>query len=229
MKRLSCALLFCVSAASSAQAQVFTNLNFEAAVVVPNVPVFGFLDWSLAVPGWGHSPGSDTGIVYYGATHVGTTQWFRLLDASSPGNSPLEGSYSVQFASGYAAGPVEGTWVNAYLSQTGLVPADAMSLTFLASRPLAVTIDGIPVAATSLGGAAFAVDVSAYAGSVVEMHFINTTQQLHDPVTLDGVVFSTTAVPEPAPWLLFGAGVCLAPMVRRAARAAGTVRNRDAG
>jgi PEP-CTERM motif len=218
MKRLCSALLCSLAAASSAQAQGFTNLDFEAAVVVPTVPGFGFLSWDLAVPGWSHSPGSDTGIVYYGATHVGTTQWFRLLDGGSAGGSPLEGNYAMQFASGYATAPIAGTWVNAYLSQTGLVPADAMSLTFLASRPVAVTIDGVPAAATSLGAASFAVDISAHAGSVVEMRFINTTLQMHDPVTLDGVAFSTAPVPEPATWWLFGLGAASALMFSRTTR-----------
>ncbi len=221
MKRLSYALLFSVAAATSAQGQVFTNLDFEAAVVVPTAPGFGFLNWNLAAPGWGHSPGSDTGIVYYGMTHVGTTQWFRLVDSTSPGSSPLHGNYSMQFASGYASGPVAGTWVNAYLSQTGLIPADALSLTFLASRPLAITIDGAPAAATSLGGSAFGVDISSYAGSVAEIRFINTTLQLHDPVTLDSVAFSVTPVPEPTTWLLFGLGAAVLQTVRRI-RASGT-------
>lgn len=225
MKRLAAAVFFSVAAAGPAFGQAFTNLGFEAAVVVPADPMFGWLDWGLAVPGWGHSPGSDTGVVYHGLTHVGVTQWFRLVDASQTGGqtgglpgSPLQGQYAMQFASGHVSGDPASPWVPAYLSQTGLVPAEAMSLTFLASRAIEVTAGGASLAPLSLGGQAYAVDVSAYAGTVVELRFINPTLQLHDPVTLDGLAFSTTPVPEPATWLLFGLGAALLPGLRRARR-----------
>lgn len=221
MQRVAAAVFFSVAAASPAWGQAFTNLGFEDAVVVPANPVFGWLDWGLAVPGWGHSPGSDTGIVYHGHTHVGVTQWFRLVDASSVGGlpgSPLQGQYSMQFASGHVSGDPASAWVPAYLSQTGLIPAEAMSLTFLASRAIEVTAGGASLAPLPLGGGSYAVDVSAYAGTVVELRFINTTLQLHDPVTLDGLAFSTTPVPEPATWLLFGLGALLVPGLRRARR-----------
>ena len=61
----------------------FTNLDFEDATVVSNDPVFGFLDWNLAAPGWEHSSGSATEIIYYGNIHLGTDQVFFLRDQTS--------------------------------------------------------------------------------------------------------------------------------------------------
>src|SRR3954452_7314851 len=69
-------------------AQSFVNLNFEAAQVVSHDPVFGFLDWNLAAPGWSHSSGSDTTIVYYGQEHLGGTQYYMLYDSLSPVYAP---------------------------------------------------------------------------------------------------------------------------------------------
>ena len=199
----------------SAHGQTFTNLDFESAVVVSNDPTFGFLDWGLAVPGWSHSLGSDTGAVYYGSTHVGQTQWFRLIDViTSPGNAPLQGQYSMQFSSGRSSTNPPGPWVSAFLAQTGAVPSNALSLRFLATGPLAVAIDGLTVPIISTGQNAFGVDLVPYAGSTVELRFINSSQQFFDPVMLDQVSFSTTPIPEPESWLLLSAGLALGSAFR---------------
>ncbi|MFG6449517.1 PEP-CTERM sorting domain-containing protein [Roseateles sp. BYS180W] len=216
MKHFVTALILAASAATSDLCQAFTNLDFEAATVASNTPPSGFLDWNLAAPGWSHSSGSDTDIVYYGITHVGTTQWFLLVDSATQPGGPLSGSYAMRFASGRESGKPSAPWVNAYLSQTGVIPADARSLTLLANGPLAVSINGAVAPIISLGGAAFAVDVSSYSGSAVEIRFINTSQQLSDPVSIDAIDFSTSPVPEPPVWALLFTGAAVASIFRRA-------------
>ncbi|WP_422014172.1 hypothetical protein [Roseateles sp.] len=199
------ALLLITAASTSAHGQAFTNLDFEAATVTQPPNGISFIDWSAAAPGWSHSAGADTSAVYYGGTHVGVTQWFLLTDAATVPAGPLAGAYSLSFASGYDSSNASGSqWVNAHVSQTGLLPSDARALTLLASGPLGITINGTAGALVSLGGSAYGVDVTAYAGQSAEIRFINTSTQLFNPVTIDNVAFSASPVPEPPVWLLLG-------------------------
>lgn len=199
------ALILSGAVASVAHGQAFTNLGFEEATSVPDPggPGIQLLDWSTAVPGWGHSMGADTSVVYYGGTHVGQTQWFLLVDGATMPGGPLAGAYSLQFASGYSNFG-SSTWVNAYVSQTGSVPTDAKSVTLLATGPLGITINGTDVPLVSLGGSAYGIDISPYAGLAVELKFINTSSEFFKPVTLDSVAFSTSPVPELPVWLMLG-------------------------
>lgn len=76
------------------------NLTFELANIQINNPTYGFLDWSLAVPYWGHSGGADTSIVYYGLPHAGATPYFFLVSPTSPSHTPnsqLAGQFSLAF------------------------------------------------------------------------------------------------------------------------------------
>jgi hypothetical protein len=203
---------------TSAQGQAFTNLVFEAAVVSPSNPISGFLDWNLAAPGWSHSAGSDTGIVYYGAAHVGVTQWFLLVDSRIQPGGPLSGNYSMQFASGFESSGLSAPWINAYLSQVGVIPTEARSLTLLANGPLAVSINGVAAPLISLGGSSFAVDIAPYSGAAAEIRFINASRQFFDPVSLDAIEFSASPVPEPATWLLLCMGAFGALMLHQARR-----------
>jgi hypothetical protein len=220
MTRHLASFLLAATVAVSAPARAFSNLDFEAASVGTATPPFGFIDWSLAAPGWGHSAGADTGTVYYGLTHVGQTQWFLLVDAATQPGGALAGNYSLRFVSGYATSSPGAPWVNAYLSQSGIVPGNASSLTLLASGPLAVSVNGVLATLVPLGGLAYAVDVSPYAGSAVEIRFINTSLQQFDSVNLDSIAFSTSPVPEPAAWQLWAAGA-VAGLALRLARKVG--------
>jgi hypothetical protein len=183
-------------------AQSFTNLNFENAQVVPTVPMFGFLDWNLAVPGWSHSSGNDTTIVYYGQEHLGGTQYYMLYDSISPVYAPgtqLAGNYSVGFASGYGVpGPGPTPWVQAYLAQTGLIAANVHTIRFLATGSFALFVGGVQIPTISLGGCAYTGDVTAFAGTITEFKIVNTTTQFHDPVIVDNIVFSSAPIPEPS-------------------------------
>ena len=189
--------------------QGFVNLDFEGATVVSNDPFFGFLDWNLAAPGWSHSSGSDTSIIYYGHEHVGATQYYMLYSAVSPAAAPgtqLAGQYSLGFSSGYASSAPGAPWVQAYLAQTGLIASNARSIQFLArGNSFALFVGGIQVPLLSLGGNTYAGDISAFAGTTVEFRIVNTSLAVHDPVVVDGIVFSPTVVPEPSTLALFAA------------------------
>jgi hypothetical protein len=215
MKRLLAVLVVEAFIAAPAAGQSFTNLNFEqATVAAPNSP-FGFLDWNATTPGWSHSSGADTTTVYYGSTHVGVTQWFLLVDSATQPTGPLSGNYSMRFVSGHESSNSASPWVNAYLAQTAVVPSFARSLTLLATGPLGISINGAPASVVSLGGSAFAVDVSAYSGTTAEIRFINTSYQYFDALTIDNIDFSASPVTEPAIWVLLCLGAALAPTLRR--------------
>lgn len=216
MKHLLPVLVLAAATATSVQSQTFTNLDFEAAVVTSSIPPFGLLDWNLAAPGWGHSTGAD--IVYQGITHVGINQWFLLVDSANQPGGPLSGNYSMRFASGHESSSLSSPWINAYLSQVGVIPTDARSLTLMANGPLAVSINGAVAPLISLGGSSFAVDVSPYSGATAEIRFTNTSLQFFDAVNLDAVEFSASPVPEPATWLLLCMGAIGASAFRRARR-----------
>jgi hypothetical protein len=217
MKHLLTFFALAACAATSAQSQTFTNLDFEAAVVTSSIPPFGLLDWNLAAPGWSHSTGSD--IVYQGITHVGINPWFLLVDSANQPDGPLSGNYSMSFVSGHESSSLSSPWINAYLSQVGVIPTDARSLTLMANGPLSVSINGAVAPLISLGGSSFAVDVSPYSGATAEIRFTNTSMQFFDAVNLDAIEFSTSPVPEPATWLLLCTGAIGASAFRQARRA----------
>ena len=185
-----------------ANGQGFVNFNFEQATVVPTVPTYGFLDWNLAVPGWSHSTGADTSIVYYGSEHLGLTQYYLLMDSTSPVYAPgtqLAGNYSLAFASGRAnSADLNAPWVNAYISQTRTIPVGSLSLRMLATGPFEVRVGGVGVIMHSLGGNTYGGDISAFAGGSYEIKIINTASTIHTPTVVDNVLFSSVAVPEPS-------------------------------
>lgn len=195
-------------------AQGFFNLDFESASTAGATPPISLLPWDSAAPGWGHSGGVDTDFVFYGAPHVGVTQWFLLVDERAS-DGVLVGNYAMSFASGYSSSGPGSSWVFAYLSQSGAVPLDARSLQFVSSGPLAVQINGAPIPIYSTGAQSYALDVSQFAGSFAEIRFINTSSELFESVTLDAVAFSASPVPELSAWamLLLGLvavrGACL--------------------
>lgn len=206
-----CGILAGVALCASGQA--FVNLNFENATVVPTEPIYGFLNWNLAAPGWNHSAGGDTSIVYYGNEHLGLSQYYLLMDATSPGYAPgtqLAGTYSLAFASGLqSAGDPASPWVNAYISQTGMVPAGTLSLRMLATGPFQVLVGGTSIAMYSLGGNSYGGDISGFSGSIAEVRIVNTATMVHTPTVADNIAFSPVAVPEPSSIALMALGVAL--------------------
>lgn len=211
-------LLACV--AGSCASQSLTNLGFELGVVEPNDPMFGWLDWSVAVPGWSHTPGDDTGIVYYGYSHIGVTQWFMLVDANNPSYRPLSGRYSMALMSGfYDMGMTE--WVNAAISQRGLIPSYARSIRFMATGNVGITVNGSHRNVVSVGPNTYAADVSGFAGSVCDLAFVDRNTSFewwtNGPSMVDSISFSTTPViPEPSSLIALGGGlISLLGLARR--------------
>jgi hypothetical protein len=91
------------------------------------------------------------------------------------------------------------------LSQTGLVPADAQSISLLVSSgtpPSAavVTMNGVNIPLISVSGGRLAGDISAYAGSVAQLKI--STPDSDDWLYFDDVQFSSSSVPEPSSYSL---------------------------
>jgi hypothetical protein len=142
------------------------------------------------------------------------------------GYVPLQGSYSVQFYA-YADAP-SGYYHTASISQTGQIPLGSQSIQFLMmSPPVAggaiqaspiVTINGTPIslsAISSSGGVmTMAGDISAYAGTTVDLAFLCQATSGSFPAdenifTLDSIQFSPQSVPEPSSLGLLGIGAAI--------------------
>ena len=186
-------------------AQGFVNLDFEnAGAHVPQTPVNGFggsLDPALAFPGW--TVGS--GLVLYNNLTLGSPA-VVLIGPRFPNAinySPLQGSYSVLLEYfGIAGGPPT-------LSQTGLIPANAQSISFLVpagangTYPAAtvLTLNGVNIPLFPYAGGRVAGNVSGFAGNIAQLTFstLNSTDWLY----LDDIRFSAFPVPEPRLSTLF--------------------------
>lgn len=198
----------------------FTNLDFEDATLVLNDPTFGFLDWDLAAPGWEHSSGSSTGIIYYENVHLGTDQIFLLRDRMSPEGGPyaLSGEFSLSFIGGFDVNDQAFPFIDAFIAQTGDVPGDARSLQMLARGPFDVFLAGTQVMMMDLGGGLYGGNIPGFAGTRSELRIVNTAGEDGNEFTIvDDIVFSPMSVPEPsAPILLLLAGLILSGRRRRA-------------
>ena len=218
MKFLPCLALMLLFFATPVVKAAFTNLDFESATVVLSTPVFGYLDWNLAVPGWSHGDGADTSIVYYNYPHVGTTQYYQLID-NTMFPSPLAGTYSLAMKNGYFSSSPS-PWTQASIFQTGLIPADAFSVHVLATGSLRFLVNGNVIPMSHLTGNEYVGDISAYAGTTAEIKIVNAALEGNIPfLTVDNVSFSVTPAPEPSRALLalIGSGAVLARR-RRTAR-----------
>ncbi len=213
MKTTFCVAFATLWLSAVARGQGFVNLDFEQAVVRPLDSDGIILDWAIAAPGWSHSDGSDTQFVYYDTTHLGYTQAYTLVDSLAPAYwRPLAGSYSILFRNGdfsYAGGG----WRNAFLAQSGSIPADARSVRFLATGYFSVFVNNIEIPMVDLGGNAFGGDVSAFAGTVGELKILNRARpiaaEVGVSVMVDNIFFSPQEAPEPSVLGLFGLGALL--------------------
>jgi hypothetical protein len=198
--------------------QGFINLNFESATVPPTPPGAGGgpVNPAMAFPGWTvgfGGPGSPNFTLYNALTLGSVAQ--VLIGPNYPlgsGYAPLQGSYSALLQ--FGPSPTLGTPA---LIQTGLVPADALSISFLVSptrNDARVLLNGTEISLFSIGGGRMAGDVSAFSGSQAQLTF---TTRSYDGNWLyfDDVAFSTLPVPEPSSYLLGGLGALVWLAFRR--------------
>ena len=229
---VSCVLL------QSAFGQGFANLNFEQATIV-SAPS-GYTPWdaydallaSSALPYWTVREDGTVCTAVWGAPVALDETSVALLTANNgyySGYVPLQGSYSIQFYV-YADAP-SSCFHTASISQTGQIPLGSHSIQFLMmSPPVAggviqaspiVTINGTPIGlspiSTSGGVMTMAGDISAYAGTAVDLTILCQATPGSFPAnenifTLDSIQFSPQSVPEPSSLELLCIGaafVCL--------------------
>ncbi len=185
----------------------FTNLDFESANV-SNLPPgqFEFVSVTDGLPGWTAYIGTNAltqvshNLISLGGANVGI---------SGPAYTfpPLEGAYTAILQ----PGPFIGQGPSVSIAQTGLIPASAKSMRFLASlaytNDLIVSIGGQVAPVIPLGFGSFGCDVSAVTGSVQELEFTIAGTHGNDLNFLDAISFSSEPVPEPSGLSLLVIGV----------------------
>jgi hypothetical protein len=190
-------------------AQGFVNLDFEAATIAP-IPGGSIYpaDPAQCFPGWT----IGYGVVMYNDLSLGAPATV-LMGPDFPNAVnyvPLQGSYSVLLQFFYLDGNWSGYMPS--LSQTGLVPANAQSVSLLVSSgtppgAAVVTMNGVNIPLISVAGGRLAGDISAYAGSVAQLKI--STPNSDDWLYFDDVQFSTSSIPEPSKLALTALGALL--------------------
>ena len=174
--------------------QGFANLDFEQATIAPT-PVGGWTypaDPSQCFPGWT----VGYGVVMYNDLSLGSPAT-GLMGPSFPNfvnETPLQGSYSVLLQYFGYAGPAPS------LSQTGLVPAGALSVSILvasgtSSTDAVITMNGVSIPLFAESGNHLAGDISAFANTTAQLTI--STPSSGGWLYFDDVQFSSSAVPEP--------------------------------
>ena len=201
MKASSTILMAWVLAGSAVigNAATFQNLDFESAMQPlspPSAPI------AKAMPGW-HA-------------YIGETEQTEVLFNSATGGAPYLGLFSpaIEVLQGnYTAvlGPSIMTSVS--LSQSGVVPGDTESLTFLfrgskldnffgvfmndQRLPLVTLADGV-------GYSVLGADLSRFAGTDVTLKFSCFAVGQPNGALLDSISFSPEPIPEPSTFALMG-------------------------
>lgn len=227
MKSKLIPIIFTAALLSLAQvgfAQGFVNLNFEQATVSPTPAGVGGsqVDPAVGFPGWAINNSGSNGdtVVLYNNESIGSPA-VDLIGPNFPNAPelpPLQGSYSVLLQYFGIAGPPP------TLSQTGMVPANAQSLTFLdysGINPLfganftnpIVTLNGISIPLVSIGAGRLAGDVTAFAGNIAQLTF--STPSSFGGSYFDDIQFSSLPVPEPSEFALAALGALFLGICRR--------------
>lgn len=215
-----CCISLCLVCSTALWAQAFTNLNFEAARLVP-IPKddYSRVYFSLALPGWvGYSGTNQLGGALYDMPFLDSSG-IAVFDSGYPlAGGPLQGNYDVFLEAGYdIIGPSPpGTRVNASLSQIGLIPAGTKSIVFLGTAlyQFSASVDGanlsllsVPVPDHSYNE--YKADVSMFAGQTNTLTFTALVGDIHEHdgwLLLDAISFSTQPIPEPRSWSLLAIG-----------------------
>ncbi len=210
--------LLLMNTGASAQG-TFQNLDFEQASVSPT-PVNGYggeLEPALLFPGW--TVGSNTNAYHLYTLYNNLTLDSPAVNLIGPlfpnglGINSLQGSYSAVLQ--YSAYFQEMT----FLSQIALLPAGTRSMSFAISSAAGiyapnVTLNGVSISLVPISGGRLAGDVTAFAGSTVDLRF-NAVNWI---TLFDDVRFSNQPVPEPGILSLSVVGalvVCLGALSRR--------------
>ena len=185
--------------------QDFVNLDFEAATIAPT-PVGGSTypaDPAQCFPGW--TVGGSGTVVMYNDFSLGAPA-AELMGPDFPNGvnyTPLQGSYSTALYfnnNGFSTPPT--------LSQTGLVPADALSINFLVGNRAflgngpsdpSVSLNGVVIPLIPVGGGRMAGNISAFSGSEATLTFSVAPDRVGDNFFyFDDIQFSPSPAPEPS-------------------------------
>jgi hypothetical protein len=189
-------------------AQLFVNLDFEQATIAPT-PVGGETfpaDPAQCFPGWtvGNAGfGAPTSVAYNGISVGGPMVSLLGPDFPNLANfTPLQGYYSVYMQYYNDFGPPT-------LSQTGLIPAGAVSINFLVSgyQNAVVTLNGINIPLVQIAVGRVAGNIPpGLAGTTATLTFstMRSSPGFPDNYYFDDVQFFV--VPEPGPFALFALG-----------------------
>ena len=197
----------------------FVNLNFELGPIRPPTQPAFFLPISSAMPGWtGYINGQVVDTVWYNNISLGSS----ALALHGPGwfvPAP-QGRYWAMVQP--ASSPLDDPPGTAFLGQTGTVPTDAMSITFIQIYNLPMTLSfhsqDIPLYLLGTFEAHNQVyfiqggDVSRFAGQTGELLFGGGRG---DGGAFDDVRFSTEMVPEPSGIAVIGLFAVLGAMAWR--------------
>lgn len=191
--------------------QGFINLDFEQATLSPIPPgQYGSqVPIAKGLPGWSGYLGANA------ATQVlqnNATLGDASIDIVGPSWTDwiISGHYTAMLQPGIAPGTAGGgPYINASISQTGLVPPTAKSIQLQQSGsvPFTVSIAGQYLALVPLGGgtgvsldyARYGADIIPFAGQTVTLT-ITALAGYATPATpdwFDGIGFSPQAIPEP--------------------------------
>jgi hypothetical protein len=211
--RISITVLLLATNGCLAWSQSFTNLDFEHPIL-PLSPVNFEVPAANAIPGWtAYLGGNPLSSIGYDTVSLGGAAVFLQDTTNNVGGlAPLQGLYSVLLEGSTASTPTA-----ASIGQSGRIPLNALSLTFLLSlnSSLQVTFNGqlIPLVQTGstpnydiMGG-----DTSAIAGQTGQLLFTALPGTIFNAGygLLDNIQFSTQAIPEPGVFGLFGFGALL--------------------
>jgi hypothetical protein len=201
-----------------AGAQGFVDLNFESA----NLSAYGagpaIVPASNAIPGWTATGNLSPSEIVYNTLSTGAPSVALLGNNGS--FSALDGAYSIDLYGGSSGSPT-----GASISQTGLVPANAVSIQFIAQGagslggPLSVSLGGQNISLFTIStGSSY----SLYGGNIPSGLAGNSEQLIlsaspdggNNFWEIDDIRFSSSVVPEPGVAGLLGLGGLLLGLCR---------------
>ena len=215
--RIACLVAVALALLRNVSGQSFVNLNFESAQV-SGYAQGTYIPFTNALPGWnGYAISQNSGKqlitqAYFNATQplIGLPPQISLQTSNvtsvAPGFLPIQGNYSVLLQ---AALPGQS---NAAIGQTGEIPTNAQTMTFLGAFEGQITFGGQPILYSAIQNFTnymlFAATISQFAGQTGELLFeTSDTPESAMIGTLDDIQFSSSPVPEPSALSLFS--ICI--------------------